>query len=100
MMVTGRVVDPQTALDYGIVDKLFAAESLEEETVKWAKRVASQASAAIAHIKSSVYQGLNMSLNDALSNEREHMRPLFSTHDAKEGLTAFAEKRRADFKGE
>ena len=55
---------------------------------------------AIAHIKNSVYQGLNMSLGDALSNEREHMRPLFGSHDAKEGLTAFVEKRRADFKGE
>ncbi len=100
MMVTGRVVNPQTALEYGIVDKLFPIDKLEEETIKWAKRVSSQASMAIANIKNSVYQGLNMSLSDALSNEREHMRPLFGSHDAKEGLTAFVEKRRADFKGE
>jgi enoyl-CoA hydratase/carnithine racemase len=93
MMVTGESVGPEEALRLGLVNKLFAADRLLEETEAYAHKVASGASLAIAAIKRSVYDGLAMPLAEALAYERQLIEPLFDTADAAEGFRAFAEKR-------
>jgi enoyl-CoA hydratase/carnithine racemase len=99
MMLTGEAVTPEDALRLGIVNRLFPADKLMEETEAYARKLASGASLAIARIKQCVYQGIAMNLSDGLALERKLIEPLFDTEDAKEGLTAFSEKRAAVYTG-
>lgn len=99
LMITGRAVAPQEAHRLGIVDKLFPADAYLDETMKYARQLASGATVAIAKIKQAVYEGMELPLNEALKLERELIEPLFDTEDAKEGFTAFAEKRQPQYTG-
>ena len=100
MMLTGETVSPEEAYQLGLVNKLFPAETLFEETEAYARKVASGASIAIGKIKQAVYQGIDLPLNEALALERGLIEALFKTDDAQEGLTAFVEKRQPVFKGQ
>lgn len=99
MMITGESVGPEEALRLGLVNKLFPADKLLEETEAYARKVASGATVAIAAIKRAVYDGIYMPLDKALAYERELIEPLFDTEDAAEGFRAFAEKRPPIYKG-
>jgi enoyl-CoA hydratase/carnithine racemase len=65
----------------------------------YANKLASGPTLAIGHIKRCVHQGLNMPLAEGLTLERDLIAELFETEDATEGITAFAEKRKATFTG-
>jgi len=99
MMLTGETVTPEEALRLGLVNKLFPADKLLDETEAYARKLAAGASLAIARIKQCVYQGLALNLSDGLALERNLIEPLFDSDDAREGLTAFAEKRAAVYRG-
>jgi enoyl-CoA hydratase/carnithine racemase len=99
LMISGEPVGPRRAHELGIVDRLFPAAVFQEETMKYARRLASGATLAIAKIKQAVYEGLELPLTDALKLERELIEPLFDSDDAKEGFTAFAEKRQPVYTG-
>ena len=99
MMITGEAVKPAEAHRLGIVNRLFPADKLQEETEAYAQKVAAGATLAIGHIKQAVYKGIEMELSDGLALERELMAELFESEDAVEGFTAFVEKRQAAFKG-
>ena len=99
MMITGESVGPQQALDLGIVDKLFPADSLWEDSLAYAHKLAGGATLAIGHIKRAVVEGLDVPLEKSLELERELVAELFDSEDAGEGISAFAEKREANFKG-
>lgn len=99
MMLTGETVSPEEALRLGILNRLFPADKLTEETEVYARKLAAGATVAVGQIKQAVYRGISMNLRDALALERELIEPLFDTEDAKEGFAAFAEKRQAAFKG-
>jgi enoyl-CoA hydratase/carnithine racemase len=99
MMLTGASVSPEEAHRLGLVNKLFPADKLLEETNAYARKVATGASAAIGKIKQAVYQGIALPLQEALALERDLIEPLFQTEDAQEGLKAFAEKRQPVYKG-
>jgi enoyl-CoA hydratase/carnithine racemase len=93
MMLTGESVTPEEAYQLGLVNKLFPPEKLLEETEAYTRKVASGANVAIGKIKQAVYQGIALPLHEALALERDLIAPLFKTEDAREGLTAFVEKR-------
>lgn len=99
MVLTGETVGPEQALQMGLVNKLFPPEKLFEETEAYARKVASGASVAIGNIKRAVYQGIALSLHEALALERDLTEPLFHTEDAQEGIKAFVEKRQPVYKG-
>lgn len=99
MMLTGETVTPDEALRLGLVNKVFPADRLMDETEAYARKVAAGASLAIASIKQSVYQGIALKLSDGLAVERKLIEPLFDSEDAKEGLAAFVEKRTAVYQG-
>ncbi len=99
MTITGETVGPEAALRLGIVNRLFPADKLMEETEAFARKLAAGATVAVGRIKRAVYRGSAMSLSEGLALERELIETLFDTEDAKEGLAAFAEKRQAVFKG-
>jgi enoyl-CoA hydratase/carnithine racemase len=99
LMITGEAVTPQRALDLGIVDRLFPADRLLEETLAYVKRLAAGPSVAIGEIKTTARTGADLPLEGALALEREAIWRLFMTSDGTEGMNAFAEKRPPVWKG-
>jgi enoyl-CoA hydratase/carnithine racemase len=99
LLITGRTVNPEEALQMGLVSALFAADEAAEEVRKRAERFAAGPSLAQASIKRCVYDGGQMSLKDGLALESELVEKLFRSEDATEGLTAFVEKRAPEFSG-
>jgi enoyl-CoA hydratase/carnithine racemase len=99
LMVTGRTISPSKAHDLGILDQLFPADELEEETRTYAERLAGGASEAIGSIKLAVYGGIDRPLDEGLQTERTLVEPLFDSEDAREGISAFMEKRKPEFGG-
>ncbi len=101
ILLTGKSYEAREAYELGIVQRIFDdRQNLMEESFNFAKDLASQATMAIAMIKECINQGLDESIEKGLKLERENIQKLlFSTEDAKEGITAFMEKRKASFKG-
>ncbi len=99
MMLTGRTLSPREALEVGLFDRLVKAPELAEQTLQYARSLATQAAKAVASIKLAVRQGLERPLEDALRLERELLEPLFRSEDAREGIRAFLEKRQPKFQG-
>ncbi|HTT34991.1 MAG TPA: enoyl-CoA hydratase-related protein [Thermoplasmata archaeon] len=99
LMITGRLLSPEEALQIGLVNYVHPADRFAEEVRSYARAVATGPSRAISLIKRSVVEGIEMPLTAGLALERELQNRLFVTDDAKEGLAAFAEKRKAVFHG-
>jgi len=99
MMLTGDPVNPKTALEIGLVDKLVPADDVLAEASKYAKRLAGGATFAIGSIKLSAKQGIELPLDGALALERHALWGVFASDDAAEGLAAFKEKRSPNWTG-
>jgi len=99
LMITGRTVTPQEALALGLVDRLFPADEVRERTLEYAQALAGGATKAIGNIKLAVHEGIEDGLERGLERERELVEELFLSADGREGLAAFAEKRRPAFTG-
>ena len=104
LMVEGTKLGITDALEEGIVNKVFEAESPEafiKQVVAYAHRFCAPAGAplAVGRIKRAVQSGLDGSLEQGLALERELQAQLFVSNDAKEGFAAFAEKRKPSFRG-
>ena len=100
LLLTGKPLDPKTAAGLGIVDRLLPLDRVLAEAVGFAATLAGGPRVAIGEIKLAAKQGLEMPLESALALERGGIFRLFETADAKEGLAAFAEKRKPTWKGE
>jgi enoyl-CoA hydratase len=99
MMITGRLLSPDEALQIGLVNYVFPKETFEADVRKYAHALAQGPAKAVSLIKRSVVEGVEMPLTAGLALERELQNRLFVSEDAKEGLAAFAEKRKPSFKG-
>jgi enoyl-CoA hydratase len=98
-LFTGKRISALDALQFGIINHIMAKEVLMEETVKLAEGIAKQAPLSIRLIKESVLKAVDTSLEEGMHFERKNFYLLFSTEDQKEGMKAFQEKRRPNFKG-
>jgi enoyl-CoA hydratase len=104
LMVTGRTFDFDEAARLGIVNDVRDADSTDafmESVLEYASRFTppNMASKAIGNIKRAVQTGAELPFQDALAVERELQQLLFQSADAKEGLAAYVEKRKAAFRG-
>jgi enoyl-CoA hydratase/carnithine racemase len=99
LMTTGRTVTPDEAERLGMVDRLVPADEFERAVADLAAGLAAGAPLAVAAITRAVNDGLDRSLPDALDRELEEIAPLFASEDAREGMTAFTEKRPPKFSG-
>jgi enoyl-CoA hydratase/carnithine racemase len=99
LMITGRTVSPSEAHALGIVDALFPAAEVRAKTLEYAQTLAAGATRAIGNIKLAVHEGFDDGLERGLERERELIEELFLSEDGREGIAAFAEKRRAAFTG-
>jgi enoyl-CoA hydratase/carnithine racemase len=96
LLVTGRQISPEEAHRLGIVSQVFPDQAAFDEAIE---KLRALPPLALAEIKRSVFEGVEKSLADGLALERERMEVLFGSEDAREGLTAFSEKRAPEFTG-
>ncbi len=100
LLITGKPVDPRTAHELGIVDRLLPPDRLLPEALEFATTLAKGPTLAIGEIKTAARQGVDLPLEGGLALEREAIWRLFQSADATEGMAAFAEKRKPSWKGE
>ena len=100
MILTGRMMDAEEAERAGLVARIFSPEALLEETLKQAEIIASFSKASVMLAREAVDRALETPLHEGLLFERRAFHSLFSTHDQKEGMAAFSEKRPPHFTGE
>jgi len=100
LCLTGVMISAQEAKEIGLVNKVFPPEALMAETRKTAKLIASKGRVAVRAIKHAINRGFDVDLRNGCAMEVDAYAITFTSPDAKEGLTAFLEKRKPDFKGE
>jgi len=100
LCLTGRTMDAAEAESAGLAARVVPSELLMAEALKAAQKIAAQSSPAIQMVKEAVNRALETSLAEGLHFERRLFHAMFATHDQKEGMAAFAEKRKPAFKDE
>jgi enoyl-CoA hydratase len=99
LIFTGRIVGADEALRIGLVSAVFEPSELIEQTLEAARVIASKGPLAIAAAKEATNRALQGGHGDNLEHEGDRFGELFSSADAKEGMTAFVEKREPRFSG-
>jgi enoyl-CoA hydratase len=99
IVLNGRFLTAGEALQHGLVNRVFPAEVLMEEAVKFAAEIAARAPVALRMGKEAVNAAFEMSLQSGLAHERRLFYMLFATEDQKEGMDAFVNKRPPEWKG-
>ena len=97
LCLTGRMMDAAEAEKAGLVARVIPAEQLLEETLKAAQTIAGFSLPVVMMIKESVNRAFESSLNEGLLFERRVFHAAFALEDQKEGMAAFAEKRKPAF---
>lgn len=104
LMTTGELFDFERASELGIVNHIYEADSAAsfmDQVLAYARQFTTpdKAARAVGRIKRSVQTGAEIPFESALALERELQQQLFQSEDAREGLAAYAEKRKPQFKG-
>jgi len=104
LMVTGQLITFERAKELGILSQVFEAETLEEfgkmiHEYAMQFTTPNKAALAVGRIKRAVQTGSEIPFESALALERELQQQLFQSEDAKEGLDAYVNKRKPEFKG-
>jgi enoyl-CoA hydratase/carnithine racemase len=104
LMTTGELFDFERGLDLGILNDIYDAETNDafmEQVLEYARRftLPDRAARAVGRIKRSVQAGAEMPFEYGLALERELQQQLFQSEDAREGLDAYVNKRKPQFKG-
>ncbi len=97
MILTGRMMDAEEAERAGLVSRIVPAAALVEEAVKVAERIAGLSRPAVAMAKDAVNRAFETTLSEGVRFERRLFQSCFALADQKEGMAAFAEKRKAVF---
>jgi enoyl-CoA hydratase/carnithine racemase len=104
LMATGELFSFEKGQEFGLVNQIYDAETGEqfmEQAMNYARQFTTpnKAARAVGRIKRAVQTGAEIPFESALSLERELQQQLFQSEDAKEGLDAYVNKRKAQFKG-
>jgi enoyl-CoA hydratase len=99
LLFMGDTVSGDEAYRIGLVNRVVAKEVLLEEAKAWAKKLASKPRVALGLIKSAIDNGMNMDLTSAITFENDCFTLTYVSEDGREGMAAFAEKRKPTFKG-
>jgi len=99
LVLRGTTLTPQDALAAGVVDEVVPAGMLLDKALERTRAYATGPTYAIGQIKLAAVQGYGMRLDEGLKLEREALIRLFGSEDAREGVTAFVEKRKPNYKG-
>jgi enoyl-CoA hydratase len=100
LMLTADRIPAQRALELGLVNRVVPREQLLKEAFALAERIAQNGPVAVRLAKHSLQRGLDMPLDAGLAFEAACFGACFSTHDQKEGMRAFVEKRPPRYQGQ
>ncbi len=98
LVLSGRLIGAEEAERIGLVSRVVAASDLLAEAEKLAKTIASKSLPSVYAAKAALDAAMETSLSDGLAHEKRAFAALFDTEDQKEGMAAFREKRRPDFR--
>jgi enoyl-CoA hydratase len=93
MVLTGRMMGAEEAERCGLVARIVPSDRLLEEALKTAATIASMSLPAVLMAKEAVERAFETPLSEGVRFERRLFYSLFATHDQKEGMSAFIEKR-------
>jgi enoyl-CoA hydratase len=99
LILTGRPVDAQEALEHGLVNAVYEPGELRERTLELCHGLEAKSPVALAYAKEAVNLALQGPHRTNLESEARLFAMLFATEDQKEGMAAFAEKRSPEFRG-
>lgn len=99
MVLNARFLSADEALRYGLVNRVVPVEVYLEEAIRLGQEIAERAPVAVRLAKEAVNKAFETSLADGLEFERRLFYFLFATEDQKEGMRAFIEKRKPEWKG-
>ncbi|MBI1804884.1 MAG: enoyl-CoA hydratase/isomerase family protein [Ignavibacteriae bacterium] len=99
MVLTGRMISGEEAMRWGLVNKVVPVEYYLEEAKTLAKEIASKPPVAVRLAKEAVLKAFDTTIEGGLEFERKNFYLLFASEDQKEGMKAFVEKRKAEWKG-
>lgn len=94
MIFTARNIKAEEALRIGLVNTVVPADQLMSTAEKTASQIAKNAPIAVANAKAAINEGLEVSMEEAVEIEEKRFGSCFETHDQKEGMSAFLEKRK------
>ena len=99
LILTGEIIDAQNAFAIGLVNHVVPADQLERKTMEIANRIAEKSPIALRLAKEAIRLASRSNLDEGLRREVDLFALCFSSEDKDEGVKAFLEKRKADFKG-
>jgi enoyl-CoA hydratase len=98
-LFTGERMKAEEACQLGIINRVVSREVLIEETERMARKLAEKPPLSLRLIKESVLKAVDYPLYEGMQYERKNFYLLFASEDQKEGMNAFIEKRKPNFKG-
>lgn len=99
MILNNRTLSAQEALQHGLVNRVVPASDYLNEALKLAEEIASRAPLAVRAAKKMINNSYESFLSDGLAEEKQAFYNLFNSEDQKEGMRAFVEKRKPEWKG-
>lgn len=98
LCLTGRMMDAEEAERSGLVSRIVKLDDLKSVAMEAATKIAGQSQPVAMITKETINAGFNLTLDQGIRFERRLFQSLFTTHDQKEGMAAFIEKRKPHFK--
>ena len=98
LIIGGHIIDSNEALRIGLVNKVFDQDKLLDEAISFAKIITANGPFAVSQSLKCINDSSNYSLAEGLKKEVEQFSDLFESQETNEGLKAFVEKRKADFR--
>ena len=99
MVINNRTLTADEALQFGLANRVVPVDGYLDAAVAFAEEIASRAPLAVRMAKDAVNAAFETTLAEGLKAEKRNFYPLFSTEDQKEGMKAFIEKRKPNWKG-
>jgi len=99
MVLNNRALTATEALHFGLANRIVPVERYLDEALSLAEEIAARAPLAVRMAKEAINAAFETSLSEGLMAERRNFYPLFATEDQKEGMKAFLEKRKPQWKG-
>jgi len=99
MILNNRTLSAQEAMGFGLVNRVVPVSDFLNEALKFAEKIAGRAPLAVRAAKKMINQSYERFLSDGLAQEKQVFYNLFGSEDQKEGMQAFIEKRKPQWKG-